>query len=46
MFGQAYGGQGVEVIVCICLAQEMAILEGWSRCVTVGVGCKILILAA
>jgi hypothetical protein len=39
-----------SVMVCICSAQGVVLLEGvgpcWNRCVTVGVGFKTFILAA
>jgi hypothetical protein len=54
MFEQAYGSHGVECDSFICLVQGVALLEGvalfgsvwpyWSRCVTVDVGFKTLIL--
>jgi hypothetical protein len=36
----------VLVMVCICLALEVALLGGVAVCVIVGVGYKTLILAA
>ena len=39
----------VDVMVCTCSAQGVALLEVWpcwGRCVTVGVGYKTIILAA
>jgi hypothetical protein len=36
----------MNVLVCICLTQGVALLQGWSRCVTVGMGFETLLLAA
>jgi hypothetical protein len=46
---QAYGGQEWNVIVCICLAQGVALLGNVAlliRCITVDVGFNTLALAA